>query len=240
MYLLGVHLPDHKLVRVSWAPFFHVSRSILAELPLTMLSRSPRFLHSQIALQNFYGISDATARRLCARLLLHGNAKVSELSESQVTELSAYLSSPGSIAARKPTPTSIYPSGSSLAQRMGHDSKPASEATSDPLSLPPSQRPSASLDPLRSLVIEADLRRQVQANILHHKTVGSYKGRRHAGGFPVRGQRTQSNAETARKLNRIERRGMHTSASAPSHSGSVSEAVERIARQRFADLLAKR
>lgn len=50
----------------------------------------------------------------------------------------------------------------------------------------------------------------MQANIAHHRMVGSYKGRRHAGGLPVRGQRTRRNAQTARKLNRVERRQFGT------------------------------
>ncbi len=147
---------------------------------------------------------------------------MAELSEGQVTELSAYLSSPGSIPASRPTPTSIFiparagssSSSSSLktAEQLQEEARAHAQKLSkeNPLGLPASQRPSAGMDPLRSLLIESDLRRQMQGNILHHKTVGSYKGRRHAGGFPVHGQRTQSNAQTARKLNRVERRQMST------------------------------
>lgn len=62
-------------------------------------------------------------------------------------------------------------------------------------------------DRLRSLKIEVDLRREIRENIGHHKQVGSYVGRRHAMGLPVRGQRTHTNAITARKLNKLERRG---------------------------------
>lgn len=62
-------------------------------------------------------------------------------------------------------------------------------------------------DRLRSLKIEVDLRREIRENIRHHKLVGSYVGRRHAMGLPVRGQRTHTNAITARKLNKVERRG---------------------------------
>ena len=61
-------------------------------------------------------------------------------------------------------------------------------------------------DRLRSLKIEVDLRREIRENIGHHKQVGSYIGRRHAMGLPVRGQRTHTNAVTARKLNKLERR----------------------------------
>ena len=51
------------------------------------------------------------------------------------------------------------------------------------------------------MTLESDLRRQVRNNILHHRTIGDYKGKRHAMGYPVRGQRTRTNAKTARKLN---------------------------------------
>ncbi|CAD6940242.1 unnamed protein product [Tilletia controversa] len=77
MYLLGAHLPDHKLVH--------------------------------IALTNFLGINQHTARRLCARLQLHETAKVSSLSEAQINQLSAFLSSPSSIPARSAAPTTPTP-----------------------------------------------------------------------------------------------------------------------------------
>jgi len=60
-------------------------------------------------------------------------------------------------------------------------------------------------DPLRKLKIETDLRREIRENIDHQRMIGSYIGRRHAMGLPVRGQNTQNNAKTAKKLNRIER-----------------------------------
>ncbi|SPO22410.1 related to mitochondrial ribosomal protein S13 [Ustilago trichophora] len=168
MYLLGVHLADHKLVR--------------------------------IALTNFYGISYDTANRLCARLSLHDRATVSSLTESQITQLSAYLSSPGSIPARKPHPTS--PSTSSTSSNT-------SSSTSEDVSRP-SMDNNPNNDPLRQIKIEADLKRVLHANITHHRNVGSYRGRRHAAHLPVRGQRTSTNANTAKKLNRLERRGMAT------------------------------
>jgi small subunit ribosomal protein S13 len=46
--------------------------------------------------------------------------------------------------------------------------------------------------------IEGDLRREGQDNIKRLKTIGSYRGLRHARGLPVRGQRTRSNARTKR------------------------------------------
>jgi small subunit ribosomal protein S13 len=60
-------------------------------------------------------------------------------------------------------------------------------------------------DPLQSLKIETDLRREIRENISHQRMIGSYVGRRHAMGLPVRGQNTQTNARTARALNKIDR-----------------------------------
>ena len=129
----------------------------------------------QIALTNFYGISYDTARRLCARIQVHERATVSSLTESQITDLSAYLSSPGMIPAASPTPT----------RASLHGSTPKPPMPENPAELPPSQRPKASMDPLRSIVLESDLRREVLANIAHHRSIGSYVGKRHAGGFPA-------------------------------------------------------
>ncbi|UTT93517.1 hypothetical protein NDA17_005760 [Ustilago hordei] len=158
MYLLGVHLADHKLVR--------------------------------IALTNFYGISYDTANRLCARLSLHDRATVASLTESQITQLSAYLSSPGSIPARKPQPTTttsqlLNPTPSSSAS-----SKATASTSADETSVGrPSMEANSNNDPLRQIKIEADLKRVLHANINHHRNVGSYRGRRHASHLPVRGQK---------------------------------------------------
>ena len=62
-------------------------------------------------------------------------------------------------------------------------------------------------DPLKSLKIESEAKRVVRENIAHLRMIGSYVGKRHAMGLPVRGQNTQSNAKTARKLNRVGRFG---------------------------------
>ncbi len=42
------------------------------------------------------------------------------------------------------------------------------------------------------MVIENDLRRRVIKNINRLRDMGSYRGRRHAMGLPVRGQRTRT------------------------------------------------
>lgn len=44
--------------------------------------------------------------------------------------------------------------------------------------------------------VEGDLRREVAANIRRKIEIGTYQGRRHRSGLPVRGQRTRTNART--------------------------------------------
>ena len=48
----------------------------------------------------------------------------------------------------------------------------------------------------RDIVVEGQLRRQVQQNIARLRDIGCYRGLRHRRGLPVRGQRTQTNART--------------------------------------------
>lgn len=43
----------------------------------------------------------------------------------------------------------------------------------------------------------AELQRKIGANILHLKKIGTYRGERLAKGYPNRGQRTHTNANTA-------------------------------------------
>ena len=45
---------------------------------------------------------------------------------------------------------------------------------------------------LSNMTIENDLRRRLRENIRRLRDMGSYRGRRHAMGLPVRGQRTRS------------------------------------------------
>ncbi|KAI7210915.1 hypothetical protein KC365_g15144 [Hortaea werneckii] len=60
---------------------------------------------------------------------------------------------------------------------------------------------------LSTMTLENDLRRQLHENIKRLRDMGTYRGRRHAMSLPVRGQNTRSQIMTARKLNRVERRG---------------------------------
>lgn len=63
---------------------------------------------------------------------------------------------------------------------------------------------------LANMTIETDLKRQVREQVMHHRNINNYVGRRHAMSLPVRGQRTRNNAKNAKKLNGrwVQRRGM--------------------------------
>jgi len=50
----------------------------------------------------------------------------------------------------------------------------------------------------KSLKVEGDLRREIQANIKRLIEIGSYRGNRHRRNLPVRGQRSKTNARTRR------------------------------------------
>lgn len=50
----------------------------------------------------------------------------------------------------------------------------------------------------RSLIVEGDLRREVNMNIKRLMEIGSYRGIRHRRSLPSRGQRTRTNARTQR------------------------------------------
>ncbi|GME74654.1 unnamed protein product [[Candida] boidinii] len=59
---------------------------------------------------------------------------------------------------------------------------------------------------LSEMTIDSKLLSQIRSNIQLKKNTGSYAGLRHAMGLPVRGQRTKTNAKTARKLNKLDRK----------------------------------
>ena len=100
---------------------------------------------------------------------------MAQLSETQINNLSALLSAPSTSAAAFPdirlTP---FPSASSsIGSSTGKTDTPPNAA----------QASSEKADPLASLLIESDLRREVRENIAHQRNIGTYKGRRHAMGF---------------------------------------------------------
>ncbi|MBX6342749.1 MAG: 30S ribosomal protein S13, partial [Thermomicrobiaceae bacterium] len=62
----------------------------------------------------------------------------------------------------------------------------------------------------KEMVVEGDLRREVNMNIKRLMDIGCYRGLRHRRGLPVRGQRTRTNARTRkgpRKAIGVRKRG---------------------------------
>ncbi|TID27677.1 30S ribosomal protein S13 [Venturia nashicola] len=58
---------------------------------------------------------------------------------------------------------------------------------------------------MTGMKLESDLKREVRGKILRLKDMGTYRGKRHAMGLPVRGQNTKSGQiHSARKMNRVE------------------------------------
>lgn len=60
---------------------------------------------------------------------------------------------------------------------------------------------------LSNMTIEDEARAVVRRNIALKKSIGTYEGLRHVLHLPVRGQHTKNNARTARKLNKLDRKG---------------------------------
>ncbi|KAJ7632822.1 hypothetical protein FB45DRAFT_913600 [Roridomyces roridus] len=180
VYVLGVNLPDRHLVK--------------------------------FALTQFYGVGHATAERICSRFQMHRTCKVGDLTPLQVTALASFLSSPKDSLSppRYPTATpdfvpSTKPHQELIAEFRAARKQRALENKQPGFMLRARRDERVQPDGLKDLQIEAALRTAIRENIAHQKMIGSYVGRRHAMGLPVRGQNTQNNAKTARKLNRLER-----------------------------------
>ena len=91
--------------------------------------------------------------------------------------------------------TYIYGIGRSLSNKILEDAKidpnkRAGELSNDELGL--------IRDQIDKYTIEGDLRREVNMNIKTKMEINSHQGRMHKRGLPVRGQRTNRNAITAR------------------------------------------
>ena len=125
---------------------------------------------------------------------IYDRCRIRHLTPAQITSLTAYLSSPSS---SQPAPNHAVASPIFKAPKFGKPSIPVPKPY-------PRGEPEHK-DPLLTLKIETDLKREIRENIAHQRLINSYVGRRHAMGLPVRGQNTQTNARTAKKLNRIDR-----------------------------------
>lgn len=197
VHILGVQLRDHCLARVS---------NLAASLKTTDIDAS------QVALIQFYGVGLKTAHRLCARLQIHDRARIKDLTPLQTTALASFLSSPvtapplpkhplaGSNYVAPPPSTPMQELQAKFNARWEEMEK---KRKASPKLRNPQKKPY--VEPLKNLKVESELRREIRENIGHQRMIGSYVGKRHAMHLPVRGQNTQSNARTARKLNQLER-----------------------------------
>jgi small subunit ribosomal protein S13 len=135
-----------------------------------------------------------------------------DLSPYQVTALSSFLSSPSTSLSLPRYPLAEpdfvpHPPNKSLQElqnefnsiRAARQARKLKRAGSKGVVV------KGGVDPLKELKIESELRGMVRENIAHQRMIGSYVGRRHAMHLPVRGQNTQSNAKTAKKLNQLDR-----------------------------------
>ncbi|KAJ7219478.1 hypothetical protein GGX14DRAFT_592359 [Mycena pura] len=182
VYVLGVNLPDRHLVKVHFA------------------------------LTSFYGIGHHTSERICARFQMHRTCRVRDLTPLQVTALASFLSSPKDSLSppRYPTATPDFVPSTTLQSELAAEfragrAKREADNKKPEFKLRRLRDARVRQDQLKDLKIEAELKQVIRENIAHQKMIGSYVGRRHAMGLPVRGQNTQNNAKTARKLNRVDR-----------------------------------
>ncbi|KAI0797971.1 mitochondrial 30S ribosomal protein S13 [Abortiporus biennis] len=159
------------------------------------------FLAKQ-ALTKFYGVGHATAQRICARMQIHDRCRVRNLTPVQITNLTAFLSSPQTAP---PAPNLPVASPSFIPPRPGRPLLSTPQPRKKTAEEERLQTAAKKGDPLKYLKIESELKREIRENIAHQRMIGSYVGLRHAMGLPVRGQRTQTNAKNARKLNRVNR-----------------------------------
>ncbi|PUU82350.1 putative ribosomal protein S13 [Tuber borchii] len=56
---------------------------------------------------------------------------------------------------------------------------------------------------MTKMVIDTELKRKIGDNIMRLKDIGTYRGKRHAQGLPVRGQKTKKQIVSARRFNRV-------------------------------------
>lgn len=89
----------------------------------------------------------------------------------------------------------IFGVGPKIADEIIKKTKINPDKRSNELNSEEINRIQAALD---QVMIEGDLRREINDNISRLKRIHAYRGLRHAAGLPVRGQRTRSNARTKR------------------------------------------
>jgi small subunit ribosomal protein S13 len=90
--------------------------------------------------------------------------------------------------------TYLYGVGKKIARDLCHKAGVDPQARAKELREDELARLAALLD--KDYVVEGQLRRQINQNIVRLRDIGCYRGLRHRRGLPVRGQRTRTNART--------------------------------------------
>lgn len=93
----------------------------------------------------------------------------------------------------------IFGVGPKIANDIVRQTKINPDKRANELSSEEINRIQAALD---QIMIEGDLRRDINDNISRLKRIHTYRGLRHIAGLPARGQRTRSNARTKRGAKR--------------------------------------
>jgi small subunit ribosomal protein S13 len=88
----------------------------------------------------------------------------------------------------------LYGVGPKIARDLCHKAGVNPQARAKELREDEIARMAALLD--KDYVVEGQLRRQVNQNIMRLRDIACYRGIRHRRGLPVRGQRTRTNART--------------------------------------------
>jgi small subunit ribosomal protein S13 len=90
--------------------------------------------------------------------------------------------------------TYLYGVGKKISRDLCHKAGVDPQARAKELREDELARLAALLD--KDYVVEGQLRRQINQNIVRLRDIGCYRGLRHRRGLPVRGQRTRTNART--------------------------------------------
>jgi len=133
------------------------------------------------------GISHSTAKKLCALLGISTKTQFSNLAHHKLEQLNLVLSS----YAKRNHPLTLNSLSdlSSIFKNFGEKN--------------PSNRPSGqNLNTIKHSPIMGALDSWVKTSLTTLVEQNSYRGRRLKQGYPSKGQRTKTNAKTARKLNK--------------------------------------
>jgi ribosomal protein S13 len=157
------------------------------------------------------GVSKALSLKICALLGISCNTIYSKLSPHKVDQLNQLLS----VYRKKTGPFIVKGKSLELVENLKNDCKDVEElgvfGGSSNYNVENSLY-NVELSPSKSVLSSGLLHTPILSNLDEFRkenikmliNLNTYRGRRFKQGYPVKGQRTRSNAQTARKLNRIQ------------------------------------